>query len=452
MKLAFRILAPVLVIVGAVLLANYYVITQPKPRKTAKPPQITKVEATKLEPETFQVFVETQGTVRPRTTSVIIPEVSGRVLSVSPNFREGGYFEKGDVLLAIDPINYETALTIAQSSVAQAFRALEEAKVSSKQAIENWRRVGKTTEPSDLVKKIPQLREAEARFRAAEAEVEKAKRDLERTKIKAPFAGRIAEQIVDIGQYVSQNTPLGRAFATDVMEVRLPLTNAELAFVDLPETFRGESQAEIRRGIHEAPEVSLTGTIGNHVGHWDGKIVRVDSSIDEMSRQLFVVAEVSDPYRYEKDDDSPPLKIGMFVDALVKGDKLENVFILPRQAVRIGGEVIVIQDDNTIRRQKVTPIFSEDKRIVVPAEGGGLKAGEVVCLTPLAYPANGAKVFPTIDGVTPDVEIGGGILGGKSSKGKGEKGGKGGKGAKGPNDSVGEGPKAASPVETAKRL
>ena len=412
----------------------------------AMPQQITKVEATRLKPETYQVFVKTQGTVRPRTTSVIIPEVSGRVIFVSPSFREGGYFEKGEVLLAIDPVNYETAQVIAESSVAQAFRALEEAKVSSKQAVENWQRVGKTTEPSDLVKKIPQLREAEARLRAAEAELGKAKRDLERTKIKAPFAGRIAEQIVDIGQYVSPNTQLGRAFATDVMEVRLPLTNTELAFVDLPETYRGESQAEIRREIHKAPEVSISGTIGNHLGRWDGKIVRVDSSIDEMSRQLFVIAEVSDPYRYEQADDSPPLKIGMFVDALVKGNDLENVFILPRQAVRIGGEVIVIQGDNTIRRQKVTPIFSEDKRIVIPAEGGGLKAGEVVCLTPLAYPANGAKVLPTIDGVTPDVETRGEILGGKGGKGKGGKGGKGGK------DSTEKGPGAAKPTETVKRL
>ncbi|MBP82950.1 MAG: hypothetical protein CMO61_03780 [Verrucomicrobiales bacterium] len=446
MKLAFRILAPVLVITGAVWLAKYFISTKPEPRKMVMPQQITKVEATRLKPETYQVFVKTQGTVRPRTTSVIIPEVSGRVIFVSPSFREGGYFEEGEVLLAIDPVNYETALVIAESSVAQAFRTLEEAKVSSKQAIENWQRVGKTTEPSDLVKKIPQLREAEARLRAAEAELGKAKRDLERTKIKAPFAGRIAEQIVDIGQYVSPNTQLGRAFATDVMEVRLPLTNTELAFVDLPETYRGESQAKIRREIHKAPEVSISGTIGNHLGRWDGKIVRVDSSIDEMSRQLFVIAEVSDPYRYEEADDSPPLKIGMFVDALVKGNDLENVFILPRQAVRIGGEVIVIQGDNTIRRQKVTPIFSEDKRIVIPAEGGGLKAGEVVCLTPLAYPANGAKVLPTIDGVTPDVEIRGEMFGGKGGKGKGGKGGKGGK------DSTEKGPGAAKPTETAHRL
>ena len=448
MKLAFRILAPVLVITGAVWLAKYFISTKPEPRKMVMPQQITKVEATRLKPETYQVFVKTQGTVRPRTTSVIIPEVSGRVIFVSPSFREGGYFEEGEVLLAIDPVNYETALVIAESSVAQAFRTLEEAKVSSKQAIENWQRVGKTTEPSDLVKKIPQLREAEARLRAAEAELGKAKRDLERTKIKAPFAGRIAEQIVDIGQYVSPNTQLGRAFATDVMEVRLPLTNTELAFVDLPETYRGESQAKIRREIHKAPEVSISGTIGNHLGRWDGKIVRVDSSIDEMSRQLFVIAEVSDPYRYEEADDSPPLKIGMFVDALVKGNDLENVFILPRQAVRIGGEVIVIQGDNTIRRQKVTPIFSEDKRIVIPAEGGGLKAGEVVCLTPLAYPANGAKVLPTIDGVTPDVEIRGEMFGGKGGKGKGGKG----KGGKGGKDSTEKGPGAAQPAETAHRL
>ncbi len=453
MKIAFRILAPLLVVAVALWFAKYLIDSKPEPPQRFMPPQITKVEGTRLKPETYQIFLETQGTVRPRTTSVIIPEVNGRVISVSPNFRDGGYFEKGEVLLTIDPVNYETALIIAESSVAQAQRALEEAKVDSKQAVENWRRMGKTTEPSEMVKKVPQLKEAEARLTAAKAEVERAKRDLERSEIKAPFAGRIVEQIVDVGQYVSPSTQLGRAFATDVMEVRLPLTNQELAFVDLPETYRGESQAEIEKEIRQAPTVHITGTIGNHVGHWDGKIVRVDSSIDEMSRQLFVVAEVNDHYRYEKGDDSPPLKIGMFVDALVKGNEIHDVFILPRQAVRVGGEVIVIQEDNTIRRQQVTPIFSEEEQIVIPAEGGGLKEGEVVCLTPLAYPANGAKVLPTIDGVTHDVEMPREMFGGKGKgkggKGKGGKGAEGAKGTKGKEEVIGKGPGSPEPAETA---
>ena len=416
MKLAFRILAPLVIVAAAVWFARHLILTQPEPRKFAAPPQVTSVEATRLETESFQVFLDTQGTVRPRTTSTLIPEVSGRILRISPNFREGRFFEKEDVLLEIDPVNYETALVVAKGAVAQARRLLHEEEIRSEQALENWRRLGKSGEPSDYVARKPQLAEAQANLRAAEAEVELAERNLERTKVTAPFDGRIVEQSVDVGQFVSSSTELGRAFATDFMEVRLPLTNRQLSFVELPDGLNDPEE--------EGPEVLITGRIGQETEQWTGHVVRVDSAIDEASRQLFVVAEVKDPYGREEGNDSALLKIGMFVDALVKGEELTDVFVLPREAVRVGGDVIVIEPDNRIRRQQVNPIWSEEEVVVIPADGGGLEVGEVVCLTPLAYPADGALVSPTIDGVTPEVEQppGGprGMSMGKGAKGEGK--------------------------------
>lgn len=419
MKLAFRILAPLVIVSLAVWYARHLILTQPAPRQFSVPDQVTAVEATRLKPRSFQVFLDTQGTVRPRTTSTLIPEVSGRVTRVSPNFREGGFFKEGEVLLEIDPVNYETALVIAKGAVARAQTVMHEERIRGEQALENWRRLGKSGEPSEFVARKPQLAEAEANLKAAQAEVELALHDLERTKVKAPFEGRIVEQNVDVGQFVSSSTQLGTAFATDVMEVRLPLTNRQLSFVELPDGLRDV-------GPGEGPEVLITGRIGQETGQWTGHIVRVDSAIDESSRQLFVVAEVKDPFHLKDGNDSTLLKIGLFVDALVKGEELENVFVLPREAVRIGGEVIVIEPDNRIRRQKVEAIWSEEDVVVIPAEGAGLKPGEVVCLTPLAYPANGALVHPTIDGVTPEIERPAGGDGMTMGKGKGK-----GKGMKG---------------------
>ncbi len=353
--------------------------------------------------------------------SNLIPEVSGRIIEISPNFREGGFFEKDEVLVHLDPLNYETAVVISESNLAQSKTALREEEVRGEQAVQSWKRLGKAGDPSEMASRKPQLAEAQAKLRASEAEVLRAKRDLERTMVKAPFAGRIVEQSVDVGQFVSSNTQLGRAFSTDVMEVRFPLTNKQLSFVDLPEAYRGDNSDERQN----APEVLISGRIGRDAGQWAGKVVRVDSLIDEASRQLFVVAEVNDPYRRQNDRPVMPLKIGMFVDGLVKGELLENVFVLPREAVRVGGEVILINEANEIRRQKVVPIWSETDKVVIPAEGAGLKSGEVICLTPLSYPANGAKVIPTIDGVTPAVEQpAGGMMGkgGKGGKGKGGKG------------------------------
>lgn len=397
MKLLFRILLPLLVVGGASWWAWHLIHTKPEPRTFASPPQVTKVEATRLRPQEFPVYLKTQGTVQPRTTTVLIPEVGGRITEISPHFREGGFFSEGDTLLQIDKLDYETALAVAESNEAQALTVLREEEVRGEQAVSNWRKLGRSGEPSDMVKRVPQLREARARHEAAVAEVAQARRNLERTTVRAPYNGRVLEQFVDVGQNISSNTQLARIFETDVMEVRLPLTNRQIAFVDLPEDL-GERAP--------APRVELRGRIGHRESTWTGRVVRTDSAIDEMSRQLFVVAEIDDPYRRLPGTagGTPPLKIGMYLDGLVEGVVLEDVFVLPRSAVRVGGEVIVIEEDNRIRRQKIEPLWSNRDEVVVPSGEGGLGPGEVICLTPLAYPANGAPVLPTIDGVAPEVE------------------------------------------------
>ncbi|MDC0311984.1 efflux RND transporter periplasmic adaptor subunit [bacterium] len=437
MKLALRIVLPLLIVWGAVSLAQWFIANKPKPRKRPTPVQVTSVEATRIKPESFQVHLDTRGGVRPRTTTTLIPEVSGRITEISASFREGGFFEKGDMLLKIDPVDYETAIVIQKSAVAEANRVLSEEKARGEQAVENWKRLGKRGIPSDMVKRMPQLAEAEARLKAAEAELEKRQKDLERTEVKAPYAGRLLEQNVDVGQYVTTGTQLGRAFAIDFVEVRLPLSNQQLGFVDLPEAYRGENETIAKQ---ELPEVLFEADMGSTSTTWKGRIVRVDSAIDQMSRQLFVVAQVEDPYGKHSEiaGKQQPLKIGMFVSAKVKGKLLEGVFVLPRAAVRAGGEVIVINSENKIRRQKVEPVWSDRDNVVIPRTDGGLAAGDIVCLTPLAFPANGASVLPTIDGVAPTVETPAGGFPGKG--GKGGKGGGKGKGSKADKSGVTQSP------------
>ncbi|MCF6312484.1 MAG: efflux RND transporter periplasmic adaptor subunit [Verrucomicrobiales bacterium] len=398
MKTFFRLLLPLLVLGLAISGYRYLVASKPEPRQHTMPPVVTQVKATRLQPQSYQVQLESRGTVRPRTTTTLIPEVAGTIIEMSPAFREGGFFEKGDLLLKIDPLNYQTAITISQAALAQAKAALEEEKARAVQAVENWKRLGKTGKPSELVLRIPQLAEAEARLASSKASIIRAQRDLERTIIRAPYAGRILSKEVDIGQYVSPGTSLGRCYAVDYVEIRLPLTNRQLAFIDLPESYRHQNPAEKNKA---KSKVTLTGSIGAQNAQWTGEIVRVEGAIDQLSRQLFVVAQVDDPYKKDQQH-RPPLKIGLFVHATIQAKKLENVFVLPRQAVRAGNEVIIIDQKNRIRRQTTSPIWSDKKSIIIPAgEQGGLKPGEIICLTPLAFPANGAQVSPTIDGIPP---------------------------------------------------
>ena len=397
MRLLLRVLLPVLILAGFGWKASDFVKNKTEPRKFTPPPEMTRVEGKTLETTNYQIFLKTRGTVRPRTSTTLHPEVSGRIVSISPHFREGGFFEKEEILLEIEKLDYESAFIVATSQLAQARRVLEEEKARGEQAAENWRRLGKGGQPSEMVLRVPQREEAEARIKAAEADVERARRNLERTEIRAPYAGRIVEQRVDVGQYVTPNTQLGRAFATDVMEVHLPLTNQQLGFVDLPETFRDDQRQ--RKG----PEVIITASIGRTRNTWKGEVVRVDSAIDEASRQLFVVAQIDDPYRRSKADGAP-LKIGMYVDALVKGQELQNVIVLPRSTVRVSGEVLLIDNESRIQRRKVHPVWKGEREVVLPAEGGGIRPGEIICLTPMAYPVNGTQVIASIDGQPPKAE------------------------------------------------
>ena len=402
MRPAAKVILPLLVLAVAGGIAWWLIVTKPEPPQRPVPPAYTRIEATRVQPSDYQVKVETQGVIRPRTETLLIPEVSGRVLEVASYFRDGGFFEKDDLLLKIDPLNYETAVVISESNVAQARTALAEEQARGEQALENWKRLGKQGAPSDLVLRKPQLAEMEARLKAAEAELLRARRDLERTEIRAPYAGRVLEQSVDVGQYVAPGTQLAQLYAVDYVEIRLPLTNEELEFVEIPEMFRGNVPDETAR-YGGGPRVVLRGELGGRVAEREGRIVRVEGAIDQRSRQLFVVAQVEDPYR-KQEDGSLLLKFGMFVDAVVDGKTLENVFVLPRAAVRAGDEVILVEPGNRIRRQPVDAIWSDRDHVVV-ADGGGLKEGDVVCLTPLAFPANGAMVLPTIDGVAPEAEL-----------------------------------------------
>jgi len=419
MRLILRALMPILLIVLCSLGAKRLIDTKPEPRKRPAFSTPIRVVGQTLKVEPFSIPISTRGTVRPRIESTFVPEVGGRIVNVSPKFYEGQFFEEGDTLITIDPLNYETAVSVAQGNLAQATAALAEEEAKAAQAKTNWERLGKTGTPSDLVLRKPQLAQAKASLAASRSQLEKASRDLERTEIRAPYAGRILEKSVDIGQYVSPGTMLAKAFAVDVVEVRLPLTNEQLAFVDLPEQRRGAEPP----APGAFPTVTLRGKIAGRNATWQGRVVRIEGAIDSRTRQLFVTAQVDDPYA-PTDDNQPPLKVGLYVEAEISGRALDNVMILPRAAVRADNEIILIdQKANTIHRHIIDPLWGDEQRVIVQV--GKIKPGDVLCTTPISFPAEGAAVLATVDGIEPtETPRGGpnagGGKGGKAGKGKGK--------------------------------
>jgi len=384
---------PIIVIIVCVVTALIFIVTKEKPQRRKPPPVATHVDGIRLKLENYPVIVHTQGTVKPRTESTLIPQVSGQIEWVSPIFGEGGFFEKGDTLLRIDKSDYITALIVAEANLVRAELISAEEEARSEQALEDWGKLGDGSDPGALVLRQPQLADARATVASAIAKRDQAKRNLERTEINAPYAGRILEKRVDIGQFVTPGSIMAIIYSVDYAEIRLPLSDVEIAFVKLPEIYRGEN----RKNLESGPKVILHASFGEQKHTWEGSIVRTEGSIDTKSRQLFVVAQVNDPYGRSVAN-RPPLKAGQFVEAEIIGEMLENVMIVPRSSLREGREVLLIEKGNKLTRREVEIVWSDMENVVVRNQ---LIPGEVLCLTPLTYAAEGALVIPHILGESP---------------------------------------------------
>lgn len=387
----FRIILPLAAIGIGSLVAKKLIDTKPEPRKWGAPAAQLHVDARRLAPTNFPIVIESQGTVQPRNESSLIPQVAAEIEWISPSFNAGGFFEKGDELIRLDGSDFKSALDIAKASVVQAEANLKIEEAQSEQAWENWRRLGSGEKPNPLVVREPQVAEAKANVTTAQARLNQAERDLQRTVIKAPYAGRILEKLVDVGQYVSPGTQLARIYAIDYVEIRLPLSDKQQGYLNLPVSFRGETNTD--KPLPQ-PKVTLTGMALGEEIQWEGRIVRTEGAIDTRSRQLFAIAQVDDPYG-RKSSSKAPLKVGQFVRAAIQGKVLENVFAIPRSCIRQGGEILVIQNDNKIQRRPIDPIFKNGEFALIREEA---RQGELLCLTALPYAVDGALVVPTIEG------------------------------------------------------
>ncbi len=386
-----RRLRPFIILLGFLLVAGLFFFNEPTPDRAApaRPAPIS-VEVMPLVRENMQINVESYGTVQPRTQSMLVAQVSGQITRVNPAFRDGGFFDKNEVLLEIDPRDYAANVKIAEASLVDAQQLLMEETARAKQAEKDWERLGRGEKPSDLVLRKPQLLAAKARLASASANLDKVQLDLERTRIRAPYAGRTLKSLVDLGQVVSMNAQLGEIYATDAVEVRLPIRNRDLAYVHLPERYTN-SQPE----SDELPAVVLTSQLtGNEF--WEGKIVRTESAIDTNARQLHVVAKIDEPFaaidpNSDQQTSTRPIKIGEYVNAFISGKTLSDVIAIPVDAIYQSSYVYTVVDGLLQRRAIEITWQSGDRAII----GSGLEEGDRLVITPLGQVTSGVRVTAT---------------------------------------------------------
>jgi multidrug efflux system membrane fusion protein len=464
------------ILAGSFLAAQFFWTHQEEAERKKPKRQVTVVQAIRLQPQSFVIKVPSQGRVRARAQSSIIPEISGRIISIEQVFREGGFFQPEQVLLTLDKTNpsndiaraeatlaqldaklalqklersaYSNAVVVAQANLAQAGAALELEEARRSAAIANLKRLNTLDKSSPLARNEPQVAEAAAKAKAKEAELAKAKEDLAlrpdqleadleaqiraadvtlaqanidlaRTVVRAPkYPGRIIAKNADIGQYVTSGTVLAMAIATDYAEVHLPVSNARLQHIRVPlhRANTNETQATQIEIPIDPPAVEIRMQIGRNMHRWQGHISRDSGRHDATSQQLALIAHIDKPY-----GDTPYLRAGLFVQATITGDTLENVFVLPRHAVRHGNEVaLAMQKDgqSTLKRQIIEILWSNEAVMITRS----LKSGDVIITTPIDYATNGQSLQVRVDGEAAPPPFNGKP---KSKKGKQGKNGKG---------------------------
>jgi RND family efflux transporter MFP subunit len=336
------------------------------------------VSVIRVEPQTLRLNVHSQGIVTPRNEIDLIPEVAGKVIYVHPDFAAGGFFERNAVLVGIDPRDYDVAIIQAQAQIAEARRQLAMEKAQADQSRNEWRALGDGT-PSALIMRKPQLAEARAKLKAAEAGLTLAKINRGRCELHAPFAGRLQGKNIGVGQFIQPGDKLARIYSTDAAEIRLPLSLGQLGFVDLP---IGKSEAWER-----GAKVTLSAEFAGTMQSWEGRVMRTEGALDESNGMLYAVAEVRNPYRQQ--DKRPPLLSKLFVQAEIEGKTLQEVFVLPQVALNAAQEALLIDAGQKLHIRRLDVLRNEPDRILVKS---GLSAGDRIVTSGIEVPVEGMTV------------------------------------------------------------
>lgn len=382
MKRILVLLMPVIVL--AVLVIGGYALVQvlkPQPERAEEEARGLSVFAEAAETTDLKLTVNAQGEVKPKRQIVVAPQISGRISYVSPDFIDGGFIREGQVLVRLEAEDYRLAIVRAQSGVASAEQRVAREEAEAELAIQDLEELG-ITDTSPLARREPQLAEAYAALDSAKAQLADAQLALNRTAVTAPFSGRVRARSADLGQFVSPGQALGTIFATDVVEVALPLSDEELGRVGLPLAF-AESES------NQGPEVVFSANVAGKPREWSGRVARTSAAINPQTRLITAIAELRDPYGAGSDD-GVPMAPGLFVNAEIEGEQVDGVVRVPRAALRGVDEVFIGNGPaGKLEIRRVNVVFSDDSGAYVTS---GVEPGELAIVSPIQAAFDGMNI------------------------------------------------------------
>ena len=371
-----KIMTPLVVLIIALGIYVALINSTPELNTTQKDPVPVAVRAQTIALETISLEVTSEGNVQPRAQTQLVAQVSGEVIAVADALSSGGQFQRGDTLLELDPRDYQIARSRAQASLD---RARAERDFASEEAARVRTLYGdELASIADLQRAERTLSVAEASVNEAAAALERASIDLERTVIKAPFNGRVRSESVDIGQFLREGANIATIYDTERLEVRFPLADAQLAFLDA-------DYARLGSAGDEAATVTLTAKFAGDMQSWEAKLTRTEGDISTRSRFLHVIAEVSDT----TSDKGVQLPIGLFVNGIITGRDVEDLVRIPRTALRADNTVMVIDENDQLHFRDVQIFQLTSDSALISA---GLNEGERVSVSPLQFVVEGMRV------------------------------------------------------------
>ena len=383
-----RILLPV-IILGACVSAAYTLISNPKQLDEVALEVIpVTVRVIEVQQSTVALNVGSQGKVQPSVTANLSAAVAGPVSWISPQMEAGGFISEGETLLRLDTSDYETMQARSNASMRQA-------KAEADHAAREYGRMKELA--VDRLASESQLQDAQrlaevtsARLSDAVANLDQASLDLARAEIKAPFDAIVNTREVELGQYVNRAQSVAVLYGAGEVEVRVPLAIRQLGFLDIPLGLRGELSED------EAPSVIINGMYGGIEHRWQGKLVRIEASIDPNSNTVQTIIRVRQPMEemVASGEASIPLPIGLYVNADIQGKTVSNIIALPRSVIRNNNQVLVVNAENKMFFREVEIFRLEEDNVLI---SGGLLPGERICISPIQAVVDGMAVQPVIE-------------------------------------------------------
>ncbi|WP_189379176.1 efflux RND transporter periplasmic adaptor subunit [Thalassotalea profundi] len=368
-----QIIVPIAILLVGVLLFMLFSGMKKPPEEKEKIDKtpIVAVEPITLAPMTLEV--DSYGIVSPKYETELVAQVSGQIVELSPTFERGGFVSKGQLLARIDPSDYEAALIDAQANLASAKASLETERAQGKVAEQEWKEITDTS-PTELSLRKPQLAQEIARVKAAQASVLRAQRNMERTEIRAPYDAMIESRNIGLGSFVGTGSNIGKLLGTAIAEVRLPVADGELEFL--------ENQGK-------DASVVLIGDFAGKEKQWQAKVIRSEGVVDAKSRMSYFVAQVKDPYGLlDKSNQETPLRFGAYVNAKIKGLQLASATTVPRYLV-VKDKIAILDSDSKLHFSAIDIVRQIGRNVIVSS---GLNNGDQIIVSALDYPVDGMQL------------------------------------------------------------